>query len=142
MIVIEKAQLAEITKHSEDAYPYECCGLLVGQFRREHAYVAEAHKSSNIASQPRKLFEVDPQLRFDLEKRLRGDSLSLVGVYHSHPEGEAIPSKTDVERAWEQNMVWLITSVKNGNVALTAAYLVVEPQTKFVEIPMKIVSGT
>ena len=114
MIVLTNVQMSKIRSHAERAYPNECCGLLVGERRDDDVFVREVHECANIALVPANQFEIDPQIRFDVERRVRDEALDLVGVYHSHPDGEAMPSETDIERAWESSLVWLITAVKKG----------------------------
>ncbi len=55
-------------------------------------------------------YEIDPadQLRIDTGARQRG--LSILGVYHSHPDHPAEPSETDRARAeeiWRATESWL-----------------------------------
>ena len=134
-------QMSKIRSHAERAYPNECCGLLVGERRDDDVFVREVHESANIALVPANQFEIDPQLRFDLERRVREEALDLVGVYHSHPDGDAAPSQTDIQRAWESSLVWLITAVNNGIAATTTAHLVLESLVRFKEIPVEIISN-
>ena len=141
MIVLTNMQMSKILSHAERAYPNECCGLLVGERRAGDVFIREVHRSANMAPTPENQFEIDPQLRFDLERRVREETLDLVGVYHSHPDGDAAPSQTDIQRAWESSLVWLITAVKNGSAATTTAHLVLESVMRFKEIPMKIISN-
>ena len=141
MIVLTNMQMSKILSHAERAYPNECCGLLVGERRAGDVFIREVHRSANMAPTPENQFEIDPQLRFDLERRVREETLDLVGVYHSHPDGDAAPSQTDIQRAWESSLVWLITAVKNGSAATTTAHLVLGSVMRFKEIPMKIMSN-
>ena len=141
MIVLTKLQMSKIVSHAERAYPNECCGLLVGERRAGDVFIREVHGSANMAITPENQFEIDPQLRFDLERRARQEALDLVGVYHSHPDGEASPSQTDIQRAWESSLVWLITAVKNGSAVTTTAHLVLDSEVRFKETPMEIVSN-
>ena len=141
MIVLTNMQMSKILSHAERAYPNECCGLLVGERRAGDVFIREVHRSANMAPTPANQFEIDPQLRFDLERRVREETLDLVGVYHSHPDGDAAPSQTDIQRAWESSLVWLITAVKNGSAATTTAHLVLGSVMRFKEIPMKIISN-
>ena len=141
MIVLTNLQMSKIVSHAERAYPNESCGLLVGERRAGHVFIREVHGSANMAITPENQFEIDPQLRFDLERRTRQEELDLVGVYHSHPDGEASPSQTDIQRAWESSLVWLITAVKNGSAVITTAHLVLESEVRFKETPMEIISN-
>ena len=141
MIVLRKRQMDQVILHSEEAYPRESCGLLVGQRVGDSIQVCEVHQSDNIAMEPAHRFEVDPQLRFDLERWLRKTSLELVGVYHSHPEGDALPSVTDIARAWEPNLFWLITAVRGGSARATKCYFLFESLSKFKEARLRIISN-
>lgn len=131
----------KILSHAEGAYPDECCGLLVGERQVREVFVREVHQSANRAAMPASQFEIDPQLRFDLERRMRRESLDLVGVYHSHPDGRAWPSETDIDRAWESSLVWLIIEVKEGSAVTTRAHLLLEPKLRFKETSIKIISS-
>ena len=141
MIVLTNLQMDKILSHAECAYPDECCGLLVGERQVRDVFVREVHQSANRAASPANQFEIDPQLRFDLERRMRQESLDLVGVYHSHPDGGAWPSETDIDRAWESDLVWLIIDVKDGIAVATRAHLLLEPKLRFKETSIEIISN-
>jgi proteasome lid subunit RPN8/RPN11 len=123
MIVVGAAHLAAIRAHAERAFPEECCGLLVGNADADGAVLVSAVvPGANLSSDRRLGFEVDPQLRFDLMRRLRGSDQRIVGHYHSHPDGPAEPSATDRARAIEPALVWLIVAVADGRAGPIAAF--------------------
>ena len=123
-VTLTQAQLAAIERAAEAAYPEEACGLLVGRAAPGEAYRVNAvEASANVAEPPRtRRFEVDPKLRLRLERALRDDSDSVIGVYHSHPNGAAEPSGTDVSMIFEPDMIWLITAVADGRAGATTAW--------------------
>ncbi len=124
MITLELSQLKAIADAAEAAYPEEACGLLVGLKRPgEHCRVSRVEPARNTARQPRLGFEVDPGLRIGLERELRGDPNQVIGHYHSHPDGPARPSKTDLAMVHEPDLVWLIVAVAKGQASQTLAYL-------------------
>ena len=127
------AQLQAIERAAEAAYPEEACGLLVGRFEPGGAWQVNAvEASANVAEPPRtRRFEVDPKLRLRLERELRECADSVVGVYHSHPNGSAEPSETDVSMIFEPDMVWLITAVTDGRAGATKAYKPTEDGSAF-----------
>jgi proteasome lid subunit RPN8/RPN11 len=103
------------------AFPNECCGLLVG--RRGGFCVTRILSSPNVtAGDPAHDFEVDPGLRIRLERELRGGDDAIIGHYHSHPNGEAIPSGRDLAQAYEPELLWLIMAVTRDGVSEIAAY--------------------
>lgn len=117
-------QLRAIERAAEDAYPEEACGLLVGRSTPGAGYrVSTVEASANVAEPPRtRRFEVDPKLRLRLERALRESPDSVIGVYHSHPDGSAQPSETDISMIFEPDMVWLITAVADGKAGETTGW--------------------
>jgi proteasome lid subunit RPN8/RPN11 len=141
VITFEPAQLKAVADHAESAYPAECCGLLVGTAEGARAWrVRRVVPSPNLAPAGRRdRFEIDPALQLDLQRELRGSDEAIVGVYHSHPDGEPTPSATDLENAWEPGLVWLIAAVRAGRAAGTAAHLFVEADggVRFEEVQVR-----
>ena len=127
------AQLQAIEQAAEAAYPEEACGLLVGRAEPGGAcQVSAVEASANVAEPPRtQRFEVDPKLRLRLERALRDSPEVVVGVYHSHPNGSAAPSETDISMIFEPDMVWLITAVTDGRAGTTMAYKPTEDGSAF-----------
>lgn len=141
MIRIAAEQLAQVVAAAEAAYPQECCGLLSGRAQGSGAAraitVTAVHPSPNLASEPQRSFEIDPALRLRLQRDLRDRGDRVVGLYHSHPDGRAQPSSTDLDRAWETDLAWLITAVQGGRAILTAAHVLeVGPQVSFRHVPL------
>ena len=132
-IRLSPEQLQAIERAAEAAYPEEACGLLVGRCEAGGAWqVSAVEASPNVAEPPRtRRFEVDPKLRLRLERALRGSPDSIVGVYHSHPNGSPAPSDTDISMIFEPEMVWLITAVEDGRASATMAYKPTEDGAAF-----------
>jgi len=120
------SHLRRIETACEAAYPDEACGLLVGHWQGDVVRVSEVHASANVAEAPRRAFEIDPQLLLSLYKRLREGDQTMLGVYHSHPDNDALPSARDLERAWQPELIWLITAVNDGRAAETTAHCLVD----------------
>jgi proteasome lid subunit RPN8/RPN11 len=81
---------AELHAHAAEDAPNECCGLIVLRDGVAERYVRGVNK---LASPYRYELEIDPALWF-----LEDEGLELA-VFHSHPETEPIPSRTDRELA-------------------------------------------
>ena len=130
---LSPAQLQAIERAAEAAYPEEACGLLVGHSEPGGACrVSTVAASANVAEPPRtRRFEVDPKLRLRLERELRDSPDSIIGVYHSHPNGSAAPSETDISMIFEPDMIWLITAVADGRAGATRAYKPAEEGAAF-----------
>ena len=111
MIVIPAEQLRQIVDAAEAAYPREACGLLVGhQTPSGVVEVARVHAAANVSKRADR-FEIDPRLWVDLARALGKGPLKVVGLYHSHPDGPAQPSATDLDAAWGEELVWVIVGV-------------------------------
>jgi proteasome lid subunit RPN8/RPN11 len=96
-----------IRTHADDAYPNECCGLLVGRGRQ----VLFAVRMQNMANTPQR-YRVDDRAHIALRKSLRAfrPPLDIVGVYHSHPDGRPEPSRTDLAEAHYAEWVYVIVA--------------------------------
>ena len=111
MITLTAAQLAFLADAAEQAFPAECCGLLVGTGMRNITVTRLIPASNLLSSASTDRFELDPRIRFETERALRGSSERIIGHWHSHPNGSATPSATDLEQAWEPDLIWLILGV-------------------------------
>ena len=89
-MVVPAAIRKELQAHAAEEAPNECCGLLV--FRDGVAERYERGRNT-LASPYRYELEIDPSLWF-----LEDEGYELA-VFHSHPETEPIPSRTDRELA-------------------------------------------
>ncbi len=81
---------AELHAHAAEEAPNECCGLIVFRDGDAERYVRGVNK---LASPYRYELEIDPAVWF-----LEDEGFELA-VFHSHPETEPIPSRTDRELA-------------------------------------------
>ena len=129
-----------IVDHAERSFPQECCGLLVGREKENVVWIGEIHESENLADDPTRWFEVDPTLRLQLQRGLRGSGRGIIGIYHSHPDGLALPSPRDLECAWEPDLIWLIMSIQPEGVIESRAHVLTgdEYNLQFSEVPLRI----
>ena len=89
--------------------PHEVCGLIVG-----HGLEAESViPIENVANQPETHFELSPQQLAQQLPQLEKSGLEVIAIYHSHPNGEPIPSQTDICEATWENTPYLIVGCKS-----------------------------
>ena len=106
-ITLSPSAHAAILAAAAAAAPDEACGLLLG--RGEHIAVAPA--VANVAATPRTCFELDPLALIAAHKAARAGGPALLGYWHSHPAGPAVPSPTDQAAASGDGRVWGIAAV-------------------------------
>ena len=109
MSPLEKEQLDEIHLHAVEEYPYECCGIVVGNPDDNQDNVV--YRCENIQN---KLHEKDPEnftrdartayniSALELQKLLSEASSKgwvFKVLYHSHPEHDAYFSEEDTRMA-------------------------------------------
>lgn len=61
----------------------------------------------------RRRYSIDPRDMLKAQKQAREKGLSIIGIYHSHPDHVAVPSECDRIQAWPE-YAYIIVSV-HGN---------------------------
>lgn len=114
MIQWNKNIAQAIELEAEHAYPFECCGFLLGKAQEDDASVQEILPVvNNHTGEKRRRFYIDPVDYMKAERIAASKGYALVGVYHSHPDHPAIPSGEDEKYAVE-GFHYPIVSVKDG----------------------------
>lgn len=88
-------------------------------------------------------YDLDPRAWVRVERCLASappPRLEIVGVYHSHPDHPARPSRTDLERAWP-DLVYLIVAVEKGRSAAATAWVLCESPRGFDEMEVFLPEG-
>lgn len=141
MLAMNGAALRTLLAAAEAADPDEACALLVGcAGPGRHFWVSRVEPSPNLAADRRRRFEIDPGLQIGLMRDLRGGPEGIVGVWHSHPDGIALPSATDLAGAFDPALAWVITATIEGRAAQTAAFRLHDDRTGFSPIDL-VVAG-
>jgi proteasome lid subunit RPN8/RPN11 len=94
-LVLAPGLRAALARTARAALPDEACGLLVGAREGETLSARRVRNGENLARSPRTRFELDPGVVVAAEDEARADGLEILAVWHSHPGGEARPSRTD-----------------------------------------------
>jgi proteasome lid subunit RPN8/RPN11 len=107
--------LDAIRRHAAAAYPYECCGALIGASVDDSLVeIVDARELDNVTDEgPRRRFRVSADDYRRSEARARELGAELVGFYHSHPDHPAEPSQYDLDHAWP-NFSYVIVAVASG----------------------------
>lgn len=113
---IATAQREQIADWCRAGYPLETCGLLLGESTADGTRVRRVSQARNLeAARAGDRYLLDPRDFAAADQSARDAGLSVVGVWHAHPDHPAEPSLTDLERAWP-DWSYLIASVTGRDV--------------------------
>lgn len=115
------ALAAAILRHARAGYPQEVCGLIAGRDGRGVAI----YPGHNVSPTPETAFELDTET-LARQIALEDQGLALVAIYHSHPQGPAAPSATDITRAFYPDAVQIICSLAQPAAPELRAFRIVQ----------------
>ncbi|HNK63313.1 MAG TPA: M67 family metallopeptidase [Anaerolineales bacterium] len=124
-------QLLEgINAHVELAYPEEGAGFLLGMEGEVREILPLPNAREDEARHNRFLFTPEDYLKAELKADALG--LSLIGVFHSHPDCPNVPSEYD--REWAQPFFsYIISRVDQGKAVSHRSWRLVEDRSVYVE---------
>lgn len=96
----------QLLGHARRQATRECCGLLAGS----DGVITRAFAATNVAENPVKNYEIAPREIVRLMREFRERKLGFLGIYHSHPNSENVPSPRDIELAYYSEAIYLIVS--------------------------------
>jgi [CysO sulfur-carrier protein]-S-L-cysteine hydrolase len=120
--------LEKVIEEAQKASPKEACGLLVGRGAGDRFVPIK-----NISADPHQ-YEMDPAELIAAFRNLRETGELLIAIVHSHPNGPAEPSKTDVERAYYPQAAHLIVSLADAESPRAVAFRIVDGEILPVEV--------
>lgn len=108
-ILISSKQKYVLKRHAQDEFPLESCALLFGKKDNDLVFVHDVFLTNNIekSSINFTISNVDLIQGYSKAEKLGVD---VVGIFHSHPNSEAIPSQTDRKFMEINPVVWVIYS--------------------------------
>jgi proteasome lid subunit RPN8/RPN11 len=120
----------QLLAHARRNLSQECCGLLAGHGR----VITHAFPATNAAGDTAKAYEITPEELFQLMREIRAEKLDLLGIYHSHPTGENMPSPRDIERAYYPAAAYFIISPRPGAARAIRAFSITNGRVSELEI--------
>jgi len=131
---VSEAHIEEIGRHGARAYPYECCGALLGVVSEDsrnkevRALLPLDNRREGEAARTR--FLITPEDFRWAEKQAGAQRLEIVGFYHSHPDHPARPSQFDLERAlpWFSYIIVGVSRAQSGQARLADGQAGGKPQ--------------
>ncbi len=131
-LVITDSQKQVLVEHAKNHAPNESCALLFGKEKNHEYTVKEVFLTTNQDTSPIN-FTISNEELLKGYKDAERKHLDVIGIFHSHPHSEAVPSLTDKKFMEINPVVWVIFS--NKSQSLEAYILESEIRT----VPIKIV---
>jgi proteasome lid subunit RPN8/RPN11 len=127
---VPRAVVERIRAHARETYPEECVGFLIGRNEGEDRVVTEARPAPNVSLGSRDVrYAIDNAMTRAVEAEFRSGSLRVVGFYHSHTRGAAVPSEEDRRKAWSYYAYAIVSVPDREPGELTAWFLDDETRT-------------
>lgn len=117
MLKIPTAIHDDLIAHAREGFPLEVCGILGGSVDS----VSAIYRMTNTDAS-NEHFMMDPKEQFAVIKALRAAGISMLGIYHSHPESPARPSEEDIRLALTPEVSYVIISLADSAAADIKSY--------------------
>ncbi len=108
---LQRRQLATLFRIAA-ASSAEVCGVLIGQ-RVPSLTIDAIVAGQNLHPTPQYHFILDAQTLLQADTQARRAGHEIIGFFHSHPNGSAVPSPHDLRDAWP-NHVYVIVALAAG----------------------------
>ena len=121
MIRVPHAIHDDIIGHARSGFPLEVCGILGGT----GSTVSAIYRMTNTDAS-NEHFMMEPREQFTVVKELRAKGISMLAVYHSHPESPARPSEEDIRLALTPGVSSLIVSLQDADHPVTRSFRIAD----------------
>lgn len=108
-ITISETQKRKLVKHAKTCYPNESCALLFGTIKDENYLVSDIFLTDNV-EESQVNFTVSNEDLLKAYRAAEEKKLDVIGIFHSHPNSEAVPSQTDKKFMQSNPVIWVIYS--------------------------------
>ncbi len=133
-IHVSKSLHAKISAHGEETYPFEGAGLMLGLEENNERYVKQLIFLENAKdlSEQHNRYLITAEDMLNAELTASSQDLTILGIFHSHPDHPSLPSEYDREFAipWYS---YLITSVIQGKASGSRCWRLKDDRSSFKE---------
>jgi proteasome lid subunit RPN8/RPN11 len=124
----------QICSHGEGTYPYEGAGLMLGLEEEDGRYVKQLIFLENAKdrSEQHNRYLITAEDMLQAELKAAKQDLTILGIFHSHPDHPNLPSEYDREFAipWYS---YLITSINQGKASGSRSWRLEDDRKSFQE---------
>jgi proteasome lid subunit RPN8/RPN11 len=141
MLVMNHQIHEQIKAHGADSYPYEGCGLLLGEALPNRNVVTAARPLPNhwpVESEKPERFRISEEDWRDTELEAMSEGLDVIGIFHSHPDHPPVASPRDLAWASWPGYSYLITQVVAGQPAISRSWQLATDRSGFIEEAVEI----
>ena len=121
MIRIPHAIHDDIIDHARSGFPLEVCGILGGT----DTTVSSIYRMTNTDAS-NEHFMMEPREQFTVVKELRVKGISMLAIYHSHPESPARPSEEDIRLALTPGVSYVIVSLQDPGQPIIRSFMIAD----------------
>ncbi|MDA8017268.1 MAG: M67 family metallopeptidase [Thermoanaerobaculia bacterium] len=100
-LVLCPAHRRKLESLAEMSYPFEACGVLAGRLENGEVRVRKVWSARNVGRRVHDRFRLDPEDFLAADRLARERGMEILGIWHSHPNRPAVPSRVDLEEAWD-----------------------------------------
>jgi len=130
-IVLAQKEKDKLVTHAISEQPSESCAMLFGKKIGDNWNVKEVFLTQNIDDSQTN-FTISPEELLKGYQIAEKNQLEIVGIFHSHPNSDTIPSNTDKKFMQNNPVPWIIFSGANNDLK---AYML---DSTIIEIQIKI----
>lgn len=141
MLRLSKKIVEEINAHGVASYPYEGCGVLLGEMVNGSGIVQAIFPVLNrweVEEEQRERFLIGDGDMFQAELAAAEQGLDVIGIFHSHPDHPPVASPRDLAWAAWSGYSYLITEVRNRRPGQSRSWQLLENRSGFVEEKVEI----
>ena len=115
MLVFPNSLRAELEYKVVQGYPNETCGLLLGDRIDSGGVIKQIVFARNLNQErARDRFLLDPKDFLQADQTAHSAGWEVLGIWHSHPDHPAEPSKTDRDNAWPDWSYVIVSVFRHG----------------------------
>ena len=144
MLVLDREHLLEINALGAKVYPYEGCGLLLGEIVEGDNVIKALYPTENrwaVEEEKRERFNIMPEDMLQAELAAMTRDLEVIGVFHSHPDCDPVASPRDLVWAAWAGYSYLITAVRNAQPEESRSWQLLPDRSGFIEETIQITNA-
>lgn len=113
-VILTESQRNILSKQAIEQVPNESCALLFGKTENDQLVVKDLFLTENTEKSPVN-FTISNEQLIQGYQEAEEKKLEVIGIFHSHPNSEPYPSKTDKKFMKINPVVWVIFSCLSKN---------------------------